>query len=131
MEDIGGGVDYDGEINVNEPVIRAQPNDINNEYDTHPSEKDEHATHCDNCVHLSKCKRERLLRKSRPEEIPSSCPIVSCRFNCGWEFHECKSDEHDLLCSKAKVHCINKEYGCPFVLERRRRGQHLETCPAR
>jgi len=96
-----------------------------------PSKKhNEHETHCDNCFNLLRCKKEKILRKFRPEEL-SSCPIITCRFNCGREFHECKSDEHDLLCAKAKVQCINKEYGCPFVLERGRRARHLETCPAR
>lgn len=91
--------------------------------------QNEHTQHCDKCINFENCKR--ILRKTRPEDNPTSCPIIHCLFNCGHQFHECKKEEHELLCPKVKVPCINWEYGCPLILERSQKGIHLETCPAR
>ncbi|CAG7815848.1 unnamed protein product [Allacma fusca] len=91
--------------------------------------KSEHESHCDKCFSVRKCQKLNILRANSPKEV-IDCPIVLCRLLCGHEFHECKRDEHNLLCSKVKVCCVNAGNGCPMVMERRLIAKHLETCPA-
>ena len=116
--------------------------------------KTEHETHCDSCINLKQCLKEQkvLLRKQGKDEtshnfriedprlaliapgaqgVIISCPIVSCPFGCLHRFHGCKREEHELLCSRKRVPCVNVHYGCPFVMERRLRSAHLRRCPAR
>ncbi|XP_049339694.1 F-box only protein 40 isoform X2 [Astyanax mexicanus] len=63
-------------------------------------------------------------------EISTSCVVISCRLQCGAAFHLCKEDEHNLLCPKVTVPCLNAQYGCPMSMPRHRLAQHLESCPA-
>lgn len=101
---------------------------------TEPEEPDqnksEHDIHCSKCVSVKKCAKLNILKCNEPKSV-IECPIVLCRLSCGREFHACKQDEHNLLCPNAKVECINANYGCPLVMERRKIGWHLKTCPAR
>lgn len=52
-------------------------------------------SHCDNCIKIRKCKH----KNSRDFK----CPIIACGLNCGFEFHQCKSSEHELICMNEKV----------------------------
>ena len=92
--------------------------------------KSEHELHCSTCFNVKKCEKLNILQCNQPKNV-IECPIVLCRLSCGREFHECKQDEHVLLCPNVKVDCINAKYGCPLVMERRKIGRHLKTCPAR
>ena len=79
-------------------------------------------SHCNTCIKVSKC----MVQPVRNE----SCAVVSCELNCGFRFHACKMVEHRLLCPNEKVACINAGNGCPVILTRNQRAQHLEICPA-
>lgn len=91
----------------------------------------QHENHCDKCISPGRCVKYRALHKNDPNIGVITCPIISCPQKCGWQFHECKKNEHELLCGRAKVPCINKEYGCPWIMERSQRAKHLTSCPAR
>lgn len=93
-------------------------------------EVDIHSNHCEKCINYVQCNKMKSLRKSRGEEYVC-CPIIRCRLQCGHQFHQCKTYEHELLCPKVRLPCINSTFGCPLVMERRKRGPHLATCPAR
>lgn len=71
--------------------------------------------HCSNCI-MRNCSK--------------GCLMSVCPNKCGSQFHQCKFDEHKLLCENEISKCINSEYGCPVLLVRSQRGIHLETCPA-
>lgn len=75
-------------------------------------------SHCNTCIKINKCIHNQ------------NCAIVACELNCGFRFHACKMAEHRLLCANEKVACINAGNGCPVMLIRYQRAQHLETCPA-
>ncbi|ODM97950.1 F-box only protein 30 [Orchesella cincta] len=90
----------------------------------------QHQLHCDKCISPARCVKYRSLHKNDPKIGTINCLIISCPLKCGWQFHECKKTEHELLCSRAKVACINKEYGCPWIMERSHRSKHLLSCPA-
>jgi len=110
---------------------------------------DIHKKHCDKCFNLNACKKlvkttqrhcypHRQKNKesadfsgSSNDNVIITCPIIICPHGCLHRFHKCKADEHELLCPRVKVPCINENNGCPFVIERRLRGIHLEVCPAR
>ncbi|XP_021949208.1 F-box only protein 40 [Folsomia candida] len=92
-------------------------------------EVDIHSNHCEKCINYVQCNKMKSLRKSRGEEYVC-CPIIRCRLQCGHQFHQCKTYEHELLCPKVRLPCINSTFGCPLVMERRKRGPHLATCPA-
>lgn len=91
----------------------------------------QHQNHCDKCISPVRCLKYRALHKNDPNFGVITCPIISCPHKCGWQYHECKKNEHELLCARAKVNCINKQYGCPLVMERSHRANHLPSCPAR
>ncbi|KAI1280534.1 F-box only protein 30 [Halotydeus destructor] len=80
-------------------------------------------SHCAQCIVLKRCS---YLTQKRD----ATCPVVSCKFDCAAKFHECQLDEHLLLCSNYSVPCLNRYYGCPFVLPRRQMSAHLPRCPA-
>ena len=44
--------------------------------------------------------------------------------------HQCKEDDHRLICLKERVPCINHDYGCNLVLFRNDLKNHLGICPA-
>jgi len=75
--------------------------------------------HCFRCYNLKRCNKD-----------GDACPTTSCSLGCGAIFHECKEQEHFLLCSLARVPCINYSFGCDLELVRRDLGTHLERCPA-
>ncbi|XP_078733469.1 F-box only protein 30-like isoform X1 [Lampetra fluviatilis] len=77
--------------------------------------------HCLSCV-SSRC-------RATPE-ARVCCAQVGCPCACGARYHACKGDEHALLCPLERVPCINRDFGCPFSMQRCRLGQHLQTCPA-
>ncbi|XP_063774130.1 F-box only protein 30 [Pseudophryne corroboree] len=65
----------------------------------------------------------------RPE-TGVSCDLVGCPHVCGAVFHSCKADEHRTLCPLERVPCLNKGFGCPFVMVRNKLADHLQICPA-
>ncbi|PFX24386.1 F-box only protein 40-like [Stylophora pistillata] len=73
--------------------------------------------HCDNCVKLY-C------------NSPNGCKMLFCEFGCGAQFHSCKMKDHQNVCQKCRIPCINSEYGCPVVLTRDNLRKHLQRCPA-
>ena len=96
--------------------------------------------HCNSCINIKLCLKDlrwthQNLVKSESEgsssNSPNYCPVIPCPHKCHSKFHSCKLQEHELLCSKKLVPCLNVNYGCPFVMERRLCGSHLDTCPAR
>ena len=44
--------------------------------------------------------------------------------------HQCKSDDHQLICLRERVPCINSDFGCSLVLFRDDLKTHLGKCPA-
>ena len=58
------------------------------------------------------------------------CPVIHCKNECGLRYHQCKTTEHDLVCTKFVTSCVNSVYGCPFKMERIGMIDHLEVCPA-
>ncbi|XP_050410451.1 F-box only protein 30 isoform X1 [Patella vulgata] len=77
--------------------------------------------HCRNCL--------RLYCTWTPNGF-DSCQMVDCNNGCGARYHQCKQNEHNLLCLEERVACINKEYGCRTTMARSKLGTHLEVCPA-
>ncbi|XP_076030354.1 F-box only protein 30-like isoform X2 [Oratosquilla oratoria] len=78
--------------------------------------------HCEHCIKLYKC-------QERPK--PGwSCEIMNCDNGCGLRFHTCKLEEHLMLCTHARVPCINAGNGCPHFIHRWEMGEHLSVCPA-
>lgn len=77
--------------------------------------------HCDQCYNA---------RCQFPLHVGLSCPIVTCPNSCGCVFHQCKQEEHQLLCTNETVPCLNASYGCPLTMTRSRLAKHLEVCPA-
>ncbi|XP_053702751.1 F-box only protein 40-like isoform X1 [Synchiropus splendidus] len=77
--------------------------------------------HCDAC----------FSRRCRAQvEMSVCCAVVSCRLLCGAVFHQCKEEDHLLLCPNVRVPCLNAVYGCPLHLARSSRAAHLQECPA-
>ena len=77
--------------------------------------------HCVTCVQRA-C-------KVRPDNV-NSCEVVDCPRGCPGRYHGCKEAEHASLCPEERVECINRGYGCPVMLARRKLQQHLPVCPA-
>lgn len=78
-------------------------------------------SHCESCF--------KQFCTISPDGI-NSCPMVSCDQSCGARFHDCKKEGHAFICQLEKVPCINKVYGCPFILPRAKIKSHLKECPA-
>ncbi|XP_051870154.1 F-box only protein 40-like [Pristis pectinata] len=78
-------------------------------------------------VHCEKC-YSRHCKKSFEPSI--SCLVISCPSKCGAVFHQCKENEHTLLCPLEHVPCINSAFGCPFSMARYKLSKHLRVCPA-
>jgi len=77
--------------------------------------------HCDKCFDLH-CRV--------PLETFVCCGLLSCNRGCGARMHECKAEEHAVLCPNQNVPCLNAHYGCPLAMPRHRLAPHLEVCPA-
>ncbi|XP_052235332.1 F-box only protein 30-like isoform X2 [Dreissena polymorpha] len=77
--------------------------------------------HCSTCIKINCTKK--------PDDV-SSCSLMYCSLDCGFRFHSCKQGEHQLLCLKENVSCINSIYGCPIRLPRWKILSHLTVCPA-
>ena len=75
---------------------------------------DDHS-HCETCIHRS---------------CQEGCAMIACDQLCGAIFHWCKKTEHEPLCSKATIPCINHDNGCPHMITRHQLGEHLAKCPA-
>ncbi|KAL5007080.1 hypothetical protein ScPMuIL_015886 [Solemya velum] len=78
-------------------------------------------SHCETCI--------KQFCSLSPDGI-TSCPMVLCEQACGARFHGCKKDGHAFICQLERVPCINKVYGCPFILLRAKIKSHLRVCPA-
>ncbi|XP_067848438.1 F-box only protein 40-like [Heptranchias perlo] len=78
-------------------------------------------------VHCEKC-YSRHCRKSFEASV--SCLVISCPSKCGAVFHQCKENEHTLLCPLEHVPCLNSAFGCPFSMARHKLSKHLRVCPA-
>ncbi|VDP50376.1 unnamed protein product [Soboliphyme baturini] len=83
--------------------------------------------HCDHCFKGSRCDLGAAGAIGKTKVI---CAVIHCPNACGCSFHQCRLNEHLLLCSLAKVRCVNSIYGCPWWLLRGQRGTHLTKCPA-
>lgn len=101
---------------INEPIKSDLQSDISMKH-----EPEDHS-HCDNCIKITKCR----YKNARD----AACPIISCKEGCGFRFHRCKSDEHQLLCANEKILCINHNFGCPAFLPRKDLSKHISRCPA-
>ncbi|XP_038657852.1 F-box only protein 40 isoform X1 [Scyliorhinus canicula] len=77
--------------------------------------------HCEKCYN-------RHCKKSFETSV--SCLVICCRSKCGAVFHQCKEDEHSLLCPLEHVPCLNSAFGCPFSMARHKLSKHLHVCPA-
>jgi hypothetical protein len=73
-------------------------------------------------IHCNECYRRRC-------SDAVGCDIVECVRGCGSLLHACKLEDHNLVCPRVKVACVNSAYGCPFVVERKFLGVHLIQCP--
>lgn len=73
--------------------------------------------HCDNCVKLY-CSSQ------------NGCKMLFCEFGCTAQLHSCKMKDHQNVCQKCRIPCINSEYGCPVVMTRDSLRNHLQRCPA-
>lgn len=114
------------------PTSELEPQEITQKTNSSDAAFDkQHQNHCDKCFSPVRCVKYRHLHKNDPNVGEITCQIITCPHKCGWQFHECKKSEHDLLCSRVKVACINKEFGCPWVMDRGHRSKHLQSCPAR
>ncbi|XP_069744570.1 F-box only protein 40-like isoform X2 [Narcine bancroftii] len=78
-------------------------------------------------VHCERC-YSRHCKKSFEPSV--SCLVISCPSKCGAVFHQCKEDEHSVLCPLEYVPCINSAFGCPFSMARYKLSKHLRICPA-
>ncbi|KAM9315381.1 F-box only protein 30 [Gastrophryne carolinensis] len=78
-------------------------------------------SHCASCV-----SRRCMIRP----ETGVSCDLIGCPHVCGAVFHSCKGEEHRILCPLERVPCLNKTFGCPFVMTRNKLAEHLQYCPA-
>ncbi|XP_072177528.1 uncharacterized protein [Diadema setosum] len=78
-------------------------------------------SHCINCV----------LKRCHVSIQPGvSCSHMECPFSCGAYFHECKADDHSLLCPNVKIACVNSSLGCQTKVTRELFKVHLRHCPA-
>lgn len=72
-------------------------------------------SHCEACFSLYCSSFEGCLY--------TSCPA------CSINLHECKLEDHQLVCQEATVSCINSDYGCTARLKRHSMPRHLtEDC---
>ncbi|KAB7493671.1 F-box only protein 30 [Armadillidium nasatum] len=78
--------------------------------------------HCEHCFNFAKCNE-----RSKPGWC---CDIIDCVNGCGHRFHQCKSEEHELICSHVRVRCLNYGNGCPHFIQRQHVASHLPECPA-
>lgn len=60
----------------------------------------------------------------------NNCNIINCINQCGLKYHECKDEEHLLVCRENIRPCVNSCNGCPFKLNSIQMITHLEVCPA-
>ena len=73
--------------------------------------------HCSTCYSFKFC--------SKSDE--NNCEFTTC--SCGSVLHSCKLREHlQEICPLIQVPCLNQQFGCPKVLQRRNLGVHLEKC---
>ncbi|XP_048396584.2 F-box only protein 40 [Stegostoma tigrinum] len=77
--------------------------------------------------HCEKCYNRHCNKTFEPAV---SCLVITCSSKCGAVFHQCKEDEHTLLCPLEQVPCLNSAFGCPFVMARHKLSKHLYVCPA-
>jgi len=75
--------------------------------------------HCFTCFNVKKCNKD-----------ADACIIKECSLGCGSLFHECKEEEHNLLCQLVEVDCINVSFGCSLTMARKDIVKHLPSCPA-
>lgn len=73
--------------------------------------------HCFSCVSPSTC------------SSITACSTISCP-DCSVSMHECKLEDHSIICWEKSVPCINVNYGCPNQIIRRFMCDHLAICPA-
>ena len=71
--------------------------------------------HCFSCHSFKLCSRVAGAGEGAPAAAKAAddyCDFVTCP-KCGWVYHGCKGEEHELLCQRETVDCINVELGCP------------------
>ena len=61
----------------------------------------------------------------------TECEVIDCSLKCGYRMHACKIQEHkEQLCLLSIIGCVNKEFGCPHLMQRRFMNRHIQFCPA-
>ena len=78
-------------------------------------------------AHCEACYRSDCNIKS---DNLSSCEMTTCPMNCGQKLHTCKLQDHQHICERERIPCVNQEYGCPVELTRMRLASHICKCPA-
>ena len=58
------------------------------------------------------------------------CPLVPCERGCGAVAHQCKMEDHEMVCTSKVVPCINAVNGCQTSLPRHKMSAHLKHCSA-
>lgn len=58
------------------------------------------------------------------------CTLIRCKYGCKFKMHKCKENDHQYVCSKVKVPCINAMYGCDQKMLKMNLSEHLIHCPA-
>lgn len=57
-------------------------------------------SHCENCVKITKC----TIRSQSLSSNEKSCSIIKCdNFGCEMMMHQCKLNDHQLICNYKKV----------------------------
>ena len=55
---------------------------------------------------------------------------MHCKHGCGAAAHQCKMEDHEIVCMSKVVPCINAVNGCHMSLPRHKMSAHLEHCSA-
>uniref|UniRef100_A0A0N5ANA9 F-box only protein 30 n=1 Tax=Syphacia muris TaxID=451379 RepID=A0A0N5ANA9_9BILA len=59
----------------------------------------------------------------------SKCPVKPCP-ECRTPLHQCKLEDHFLICLKVQAPCPNFYYGCKRLIQRDKTAAHLKDCNA-
>ncbi|KAL0487996.1 E3 ubiquitin-protein ligase [Acrasis kona] len=67
------------------------------------------------------------MRRNKFEAHTQECRYV-CPLGCGDTLSLSTHAQHNMICSKAVIHCPAHEVGCPYVSERNIMVHHIEIC---
>ena len=55
------------------------------------------------------------------------CKVIDCKqIACRFKMHSCKQSDHNFICLKVRVNCINSNFGCTLNLQRGDLMNHLK-----